>query len=986
MDLKNLNAYEIVEEREIPDIGARGIYLRHKKTGARVILLPSEDNNKVFNIVFRTPPRDSTGVPHIIEHTVLCGSSKYPVKDPFIELAKGSFKTFLNAMTFPDKTMYPVASTNDKDFFNLMDVYLDAVFHPYIYKEKNIFMQEGWSYRMENENAPLEYSGVVYSEMKGVYSSPDDILEHEIMTALFPDTTYGVESGGDPKHIPELTYEQYLKFHSTLYHPSNSYIIIYGNADMEMLLQYIDREYLSSYERKDVDSTIISQRTFDAMKEHIASYPVDAKEDEKGKTYLTYNVVTGNCFDIKELIAFEVIDYALVSAPGAPLRERLLKSGIGNDVFGNFSDGILQPYFSIISKNADLEQKEEFLDIIKDELTKQVEKGIDKDSVLARLNYLEFQFREGDFGTYPKGIFYSMNLMETFLYDDTKPFDELMLLSVFAALKDEVKNNTGYFESLVKKYLIEGKHAALVVLKPEKGLAEANDAKLKAKLADIKAKMTPEEIKKIVVDTKMLQEYQEREDDPADIEKLPGLDISDIKKEAVLLSNVEDKVESKSGDTKIIYHDVKSNGISYTELYFKLDDIREEECVYLSLLKTVLQSVDTKRHTYLELSNDVNMNTGGISYGISTFDHKEDSYSAYFGIKVKNFIEKTPHAFGLINEVLTESIFDDTDRLKDILSELWSGMRISLSQAGHVTAVNRAAAYFSSEAAFVDKINGVAFFKALDGIMKNYDSCKNEVVANLKKICARIFNTGKLIISQTGDKEGLLEAKKHLPELIDSVYERFSSSGSAGDEGIHTGVMLKPYGMLQEGLTTAGQVQYVGMADDYSRKGFNYNGSLQVLRHIMNYGYLWDKIRVHGNAYGCGCSFKRNGLASFMSYRDPHIKSTIEAIKALPEYLRKFDISKKDMEKQIIGTISETDIPMPPALFGAVSFRAYMNGITQEELQRERDEIIGTDAKKIAQLADFIEAVTRDCACCVVGSGVNIDSHKELFDNVEPLL
>ena len=469
MKIENISAYEIVKKEDLTDIHSTGYLLRHKKSGARLVLIENDDENKVFSIAFRTTPKNSTGVPHILEHSVLCGSREFPLKDPFVELVKGSLNTFLNAMTYPDRTCYPVASCNDQDFQNLMHVYLDAVFYPNIYHKEEIFRQEGWNYHLEKKEGPLTYNGVVYNEMKGAFSSPDDVLEREIMNGLFPDNTYGVESGGDPNNIPELSYEEFLDFHRTYYHPSNSYIYLYGNMDMEEKLKFIDEKYLSAFDNLDVDSQIPKQPAFAQVKEFEKEYPVAENEEEEGKAFLSYNMVVGDAMDSMLGVAFDVLDYALLSAPGAPLKKALLDAGIGKDIYGSYNDGFLQPYFSVIAKDARTEQKEEFVAVIRKVLQDIVKNGIDKKAILAGINYMEFRYREADFGSYPKGLMYGLDIIGTWLFDENEPFAQVKLLDIYNRLKEAV--NEGYFEGLIQKWLLDNTHGSILTLVPKKGLA-----------------------------------------------------------------------------------------------------------------------------------------------------------------------------------------------------------------------------------------------------------------------------------------------------------------------------------------------------------------------------------------------------------------------------------------------------------------------------------------------------------------------------------
>ena len=521
MNKANLTAYEVVTEENLTDIHSTGWLLRHKKTGARVMLIENDDENKVFNIAFRTPPKDSTGVAHILEHSVLCGSREFPLKDPFVELVKGSLNTFLNAMTYPDKTCYPVASCNDKDFQNLMHVYLDAVFYPNIYKREEIFRQEGWNYHLEQKEGPLKYNGVVYNEMKGAFSSPDEVLEREIMNHLFPDTTYGCESGGDPKNIPDLTYENFLNFHRTYYHPSNSYIYLYGNMDMDERLDYLDREYLSKYDKIEMDSEIKKQEPF--ARPHVVdkTYPISSAEDEKDATYLAYTFVISDALDQELYQAFSVLEYALFSSPGAPVRTTLLEKGIGKDIMGSFDTGMLQPMFSVMARGANPEDKQAFVDTVQEVLLHQVAEGIDKKALLAGINASQFQFREADFGSFPKGLIFGLQCMDSWLYDENQPFVHMHGIDVLDGLREKV--DTDYFEKLIETYLLANTHASVLMVEPKKGLVTEAEEQLKAELAEYKASMSEAEMDALIAQTKALKEHQQESSSKEALACLPML-------------------------------------------------------------------------------------------------------------------------------------------------------------------------------------------------------------------------------------------------------------------------------------------------------------------------------------------------------------------------------------------------------------------------------------------------------------------------------
>ena len=558
MSIYDLNAYEVLQTEDLSDLKSKGTLLKHKKSGARVLLMENDDENKVFTIGFRTPPSDSTGVPHIMEHSVLCGSKEFPVKDPFVELVKGSLNTFLNAMTYPDKTVYPVASCNDKDFQNLMHVYMDAVFYPNIYQNDKTFRQEGWSYKLDNPDGELTISGVVYNEMKGAFSSPEGVLDRVVLNSLFPDNTYSVESGGDPEVIPELTYERFLDFHRKYYHPSNSYIYLYGDMDMEEKLRWLDEKYLSDFENEPVDSEIHLQKPFTEMKEVVQEYSIASEESEEDNTYLSYNKVIGTTLDEKLYLAFEILDYALLSAPGAPLKKALLDAGVGKDISGSYDNGVYQPIFSVISKNANVEQKEEFVRVIEDTLKDIVKNGINKKALRAGINYHEFRFREADFGNYPRGLMYGLQLFDSWLYDETKPFIHMQAIPTFEFLKEQVE--TGYFEELIQKYLLDNTHGSIVIIKPERGRTARMDKELADKLQAYKDSLSKEEIDALVKATKELEEYQEEESAPEDLAKIPVLGREDISREIAPIYNKE----LETSGVKLVHHEVETNGIGYT--------------------------------------------------------------------------------------------------------------------------------------------------------------------------------------------------------------------------------------------------------------------------------------------------------------------------------------------------------------------------------------------------------------------------------------
>ena len=972
MNPNHLNAYEVLKEEELQDIHSKGWLLRHKKTGARVMLIENSDENKVFNIAFRTPPKNSTGVAHILEHSVLCGSREFPLKDPFVELVKGSLNTFLNAMTYPDKTCYPVASCNDRDFQNLMHVYLDAVFYPNIYKKEEIFRQEGWNYHLEKKEGPLKYNGVVYNEMKGAFSSPDDVLEREIMNSLFPDTTYGCESGGDPVNIPDLSYEEFLDFHRQYYHPSNSFIYLYGNMDMEEKLEFLDSHYLSAFDSLVIDSEIRDQEAFAQVKDIQKSYPVSEDEGEEDNTYLSYNMVVGEAADINLSLAFEVLDYALLSAPGAPLKQALLDAKIGKDIYGSFEDGIKQTYFSIVAKGANLSQKEEFVKVIRDTLTKIMEEGIDKKAVTAGINYYEFRFREADFSSYPKGLMYGLDILSSWLYDDTKPFCEVQLLEGFEFLKKALEE--GYFEDLIRKYLLDNTHGAILSLVPEKGLAAKRDKELEEKLENYRKSLSDEELTRMVENTKALEAYQESEEDPEALTCIPMLSREDIKKEITGLTNEEHYVD----DSLFLYHDVCTNGIGYADLLFEIHDFDVNTVHYLGLLKSVLGAVDTENYSYGELFNEVNARTGGISYGIEVFDDAQDTdaFRAMFAVRGKALYPEMDFMFSMIREVLTTSKLTDTKRLYEIIARVKSRAQASLASAGHSTAVLRGASYASPMAAFQDEMAGIGYYQFIEKLEKDFDSCKDEIVKNLRKVMEEVLRPENFCVSYTGERESLDVVKAQAAGIKKVLFN------GQKPESVKQAPCIKK----NEAFKNSGQVQYVAQNGNFRKKGLEYTGALEILKVILSYDYLWINLRVKGGAYGCMSGFKRNGESFLVSYRDPHLKRTLEVYQGVPDYIRAFEADEREMTKYIIGTISNKDVPRTPQMQGSISKTAYFSNVTEDMLQKERNQILGAQKEDIQKLAALVEAVLSDDQICVVGSETAIEKAEDVFMEVKPLI
>lgn len=972
MTIHDLAEYEILDEHRVEDVQSDGFILRHKKSGARIAILSNNDDNKVFYIGFRTPPEDETGVPHIIEHTTLCGSKKFPVKDPFIELAKGSLNTFLNAMTYPDKTVYPVASCNDQDFKNLMDVYLDAVFNPNITKYEVIFKQEGWHYELTGKDDELKINGVVYNEMKGAYSSPDEVLSSQIYRSLFPDNTYSKDSGGNPEYIPKLTYEAYLDFYHKYYHPSNSYIYLYGDMDVVERLEWLDKEYLSLYDYKKVNSEINKQPAFDEIKNVEAQYSITMDDSQENKTYLSYNRVVGDSLDEMLYQAFDVLDYALVSSPGAPVKQALIDAGIGDDVYGSYDAGILQPVFSFVAKNANASQADEFESIIESTLKEVVKTGINKEALLAGINSSEFKFREADFGQFPKGLLFGLNCLDSWLFDDMKPFIHLECLGTFAKLRKAV--DTDYFEKLIQEYLLDNTNGSSVTVKPKRGLGNEREEALAKELSDYKASLSDEEIKKLIEDTEHLKKYQEEPSSDEDLRKLPMLTRADMKKNAMPFSNIEDELL----DVKVVRHDIESNGIDYISFLFDAGDFAQSELGYLGFFTNALGLVSTEKYSYTDLANATNIYTGGISTGTASHPDIKDrnNFVFKFEVKLKVLEKNLDKALELMEQMLLTSDLTDTKRLGELVAQIKARLQANLSSSGHLVAAMRSMSSFSRYALYQDELKGVAFYRSICRIEKELSESPKSVSDKLAAIAKKLFARNRMLISFTGNNEAYGNAKPSLEKVI-AGFNKMSAVGNQAEVHFNT---------AKEAFIDASQIQYVAKTGDFICEGYEYTGALRLLRIILSYDYLWINVRVKGGAYGCMNTFLRSGESYFVSYRDPNLSDTLDVYDRIPEYIKSFSPDERDMTKYIIGTFSALDTPMNPEAKGSRSLSAYLEGITYEQIQKERNEILNAQPEDIRRLADLVEAVLKKDSICVIGNENMIKESAGLFENVEKLI
>ena len=966
----HIHGFKVINRSESKETSSIAWTFEHEKSGARLFFLQNDDDNKVFSISFRTPPFDDTGVAHIVEHSTLCGSRKYPLKEPFVELVKGSLNTFLNAMTYPDKTMYPVASRNDKDFQNLMDVYLDAVFYPNMLENPQILMQEGWHYEIDDAKAPLTYSGVVYNEMKGALSAPDDLLESRIMAALYPDNTYGYESGGDPEAIPQLSYEMFKDFHQRYYHPTNSYIYLYGDLDIEEKLAYLDAEYLSHFDRIKIDSHIEKQPAFAGLQRQNLQYPASPDEDTAEKSFLSLSWVVGESLNLTDMMGLEILEHALLRTPAAPLRKALIDAQLGKDVDSSFEEDILQPFFSIIISNSEADRVDKFYSIVQETLQKLAAEGIDRTLLEASINLLEFRLRESDFGSAPKGLIYGIRIMKTWLYDG-EPEKVLAYEPIIQAMKDGLKN--GYFEDLIRRYFLDNPHAALITMEPSKTMAAEREEKQTAMLAERKAALSDADIQQLIADNKALKERQQSEDSEEALKTIPLLKLSDIRRKPYELPLAEKELAG----TKVLFSDIETSGIVYLSLLFDAQVVPQEDIPYAFLLSELIGNVDTEQSTYAELANRKNLHTGGITYDIVTYtrNNEPDSNTPKFKVKAKVLREKLPKLLELLQEILTTSKFSDEKRIKELLEQEQATIELNLQRSAHQVVSARLAGYLTPAGRYADE-GGLPFYPFIKGLLADFPANLPAIAAKLSELAKMIFNQHNLIVSVTDRAE---------------YYDGFATEFGKFQQGLGQEVYpAQKYHWdlraLNEGLTSSSRVQYVGKGANFLKLGHRFTGTMHVLETILRYDYFWTKIRVQGGAYGAFTSFNRNGMMYFGSYRDPNLTETLDVFNGTADYIGNFAASEREMDKYIIGTMSNIDTPLTPQMKGSAAATCWLRGITEADRQQARDEILNTRQKDVQALAGLVKDCMDKNVLCVFGGQDKIQESQQVFGEVRPAL
>jgi len=960
---KLYHGFKLTEKYPVSDIDSMAHVFIHEKSGAKLLHLENDDDNKVFSVAFRTPPKDSTGVPHIVEHCVLSGSRKYATKEPFMDMVKGSLKTFINAMTFSDKTIYPVASRNEKDFFNLMDVYLDSVYFPKIYDVPEIFMQEGWHYDIHDKNEPLTYTGVVYNEMRGAYSTPEPILADLVSQALYPDTCYAHSSGGNPDFIPDLTPKAFTDFHKKYYHPSNSYIYFYGNGDIDKYLGHLNADYLSHFDSIEVDSVIHTQSPLSTQNEVTGFYPMSEDENDENKDYLTMSYNLGLVTDPIGYISGQILKHALVNSTAAPIKKALNDAGIGEDIIASINDGV-QVGLSITAKNTSASRKDDFENVITTTLMQLIKKGLNKDLIKSSINIVEYDMREASrFAT--KGIIYHINSMQSWLYGD----DPTLFLQFGPVLEElRVLVETDHFERYIDKNILQNQHKCFVTLRPEKGLGEKKAELLENKLAQHKATLSDTELDNLVEANKKLREKQLSPDSAEALATIPMLSVADVNKEP---EEIPQKV-IQEGPVTLLHHNIFANDISYVDYLFDLKTVPLELVPYTTMLSHLITKMDTNSKSYADMSNEIFKYTGGITLQPIVFiqGDSDKDFHPKLVIRSKAIGDNTIQMNALVRELLTETDLTNKKRLKDILQQTKSRLESNIINNGNSTAARRVASYHSLISNYSEHLTGLNYYWFLSDLLSDFDNKYNDVLSKLQNVYDMIFNVNNLVVSFTGVQSDYDMFMNDFPTLTESLNQT----------EYKTEQHVLSVKNINEGIQTSGNVQYVAKGSNFKDLGYTYSGKMTVLTTILNSEFLHDRVRAKGGAYGCSMALSRIGNVQVTSYRDPNLKETLAVYDDMASFIKDFDLDQESMTKFIIGAISRLDGALTPHMKGRTATADFIAGISQADIQQERDEILSTTPEDIRNFAPMLADLMRKNYRCVLGNDKTVKANEDVFE------
>ncbi|MCB9456977.1 MAG: insulinase family protein [Anaerolineaceae bacterium] len=956
------HGFELVSERDIPELNTRAKLYRHTRTGAELLSMENDDDNKTFGITFKTPPPDSTGLPHILEHSVLCGSRKYPVKEPLIELVKGSLQTFINAMTMPDRTMYPIASTNLHDFYNMVDVYMDAVFFPAM--DENTLHQEGWHYELNGKDAPMTLKGVVFNEMKGYYSSPD-VMESEYMRhSLLPDTPYAHDYGGDPASIPDLTYEDFRTFHDTYYHPSNARIYFYGDDDPMERLRLVN-EFISGFDHREIDTELPLQPRFNEPRRR--EFPIETGEgDNKG--FVTVGWLLNDVRDSETTLALGILDYILVDSAASPLRKALLDSGLGEDLSGEgLSASMREVTFSTGLKGIAVKDAGTIEKLILDTLQELADNGIDRDMIEAALNSVEFSLRENNTGSAPRGLVMMFRALQTWTHGGD-PMERLAFADALERIKERAAR-PGYFEGLIRQYLLDNPHRSTIILKPDDTVRQQREAAEQARIEAARAAMSEAGIAAVIEDTEALKARQATPDSPEALATIPRLTLADMDKETKI-TPVE--ILQMQG-SKVLYHPQPTNGIAYVDVGFNLHTLPQRLLPYIGLLGEMLLEMGTETEDYVKLTQRIGRKTGGIGFSAMLSSSKDsDASTTWVFLRGKAMATQTGDLLDILRDVLLTVKMDNRERFRQIVLEEKADKESTFGFVGHVPANRRLRAHFREADWANEMMNGVSYLFFLRELVGRIDTDWGGVLADLEAVRQALVNRDNMVVNVTYEDHLWSGLQPQLDSFLTAI-------------PVHpvTPVRWMPGTLpVNEGLTVPTQVNYVSKGANLYDLGYKLHGSHLAILRYLNTTYMWEKVRVQGGAYGGSCGFDHvSGTAVYLSWQDPNLLGTLENYDGAAAFLRDLEISSDELEKSIIGSIGQLDSYQLPDAKGFSSLARHLIGYTHEQRQQMRDEVLGTTAADFRKFAEALALVAANGQVVVTGSPDSINGANTARDN-----
>lgn len=952
MEQNTKHNFKMLSSRTLDELEAALHVMEHEKSGARLVWLERKEENKTFGIAFQTQPWDDTGVFHILEHSVLCGSERYPIKDPFVELLKSSLNTFLNAMTFPDKTLYPFSTRNHQDYVNLLRVYMDAVLHPMIHQKPEIFGQEGWHYELSESGEP-SYKGVVFNEMKGAFASPDSLMEYELNRRLFPDTCYRFESGGHPEHIPELTYEAFVQAHKRLYHPSNSYIFLDGNVEIDRVLGILDEEFLSAFDRAPVPGDVLQQAPVDGGTAEL-TYELSPQEELAGRARLAEGFVACTYADREKLTALRALADVLCGDNQAPLKRRLLESGLARDVSIGVYDSVRQPWVWLEARDVGEDKFDQAADALRQEMERLAREGLDHKRISATLDNMEFQARQRDFGRMPQGLVFGMQVLDSWLYGGD-PAANLIVGGLYDGLRQKMKE--GYFEELIRQVFLQNPHRCRVHMRPSHTLGRERQEREDARLNAARSQWSQEDAAQLRKEQAGIEAWQAAPDAPEDLATVPMLKLSEIPQEPEELPTC---VEEAAG-LKVLRHTLPTGGITYFNLYFSLDGMNPAQLTRAAFLARLLGTLETDSHSQEELQREMRSVFGAVSFTIEPYSRRGvlDRCKVFLCASCSVLDTKIEQALELLTELITESHWDDSKRVYEYLCQHRAALTEEMAMSGHSAGFGRASAGWSAECAALEYAGGIEYLRWLKDLEENFQERFPALAKELAALAEEVFCQARLTLSVTGSKP---DAEERAGKLLAG---KLSAGAPAGAEWAD----IHPWGPRREGIVIPADVSFAALSGAFPAAA---KGGAKVMRRVAELSYLWNAVRVQGGAYGVGMVLRDSGLGGFYSYRDPSAERTLGCYGETANFLRGMD--EEDLTGMIIGAVADSDPLLTPRLKGKTADARYWRGTTQEDLRRMRREILAATVEELNGLAGEVEKLAESGSVCVLGSQRQIDA------------